>query len=218
MNDVLPRAVIFDWDNTLLDSWGAIADAMNATLAHFRRPLWTLQEVKAECTRSARESFPEWFGDRWQEASDVFYGQFKQSPLKNLSPLNGSVELLQWLSQNDIPAVIVSNKNGDFLRREAEFLGWKPYLAAIVGATDAPRDKPAREHADHALQLAGLKAGPDVWFAGDSEPDIACARNAGCTPVLIGHANMAQKLGVDMFFADCAALLALLRQRHRARA
>ena len=32
-----PRAILFDWDNTLADNWTAITTAMNATLAAMDR-------------------------------------------------------------------------------------------------------------------------------------------------------------------------------------
>ena len=207
---VLPKAVIFDWDNTLVDSWGAIAEAINVTRAHFGEEVWPLEEVKAKCTRSAREIFPDWFGDRWQEASDIFYARFSAVQMENLSPMNGSADLLAWLDTKQIPLLVVSNKNGSYLRHEAEALGWNRYFSAIVGATDAVRDKPAREHADHALRLAGLEAGADIWFVGDSEADVTCARNAECTPVFIGKRADADKFGVQMVAADCRELLGML--------
>ena len=80
---------------------------------------------------------------------------------------------------------VVSNKTGRFLRAEAESLGWTPLFHRLVGATDAPRDKPARDPVDLALAESGLVAGPDVWFVGDTDIDLLCAVTAGCTPVLI---------------------------------
>jgi phosphoglycolate phosphatase len=216
MNSLLPRAVIFDWDNTLVDSWAAIADAINETLKHFGMPVWSIDEVKNNCTRSARESFPDWFGDRWEEATEVFYARFKKVQMQNLSPMKSAGDLLAFLSKQGIPCMIVSNKNGSYLREEVQALGWNSYFSAIVGATDAPRDKPAREHADHALKLAGIESGNDVWFIGDSELDIVCARNADCTPVLLGHKDSAMKWDVDRYFTDCADLLALLCRNQRA--
>jgi phosphoglycolate phosphatase len=202
----LPRAVIIDWDNTLVDSWGAIADAMNTVRAHFGQLPWSLAEVMTQCTRSARDSFPTWYGDRWQEASDVFYKRFSDVQMANLKPLHGAADLLGWLKDHGIPIFVVSNKNGEFLRREVTALGWEHYFASIVGATDAGRDKPAREAVDYALKDSGIGADMSLWFVGDSETDILCARNAGCTPVLIGAAETAEKLSVDLVFTDCKAL------------
>jgi phosphoglycolate phosphatase len=212
----LPRAVIFDWDNTLVDSWGAIADAINVTRTHFGLASWTMDEAKANCSRSARESFPDWFGDRWQEASDIFYARFSAVQMSCLNPLKGSAALLKWLLDVQIPSFVVSNKDGEFLRRESDALGWNNYFVGIVGATDALRDKPDREHADHALRLGGLHAGKDIWFVGDSDADMACARNSNCTPIYIGTRQNADKLGVEYSFVDCEELLSLLTKAHRA--
>jgi len=210
----LPRAVIFDWDNTLVDSWGAISEAINYTRARYGLPTWNREEILANCTRSARESFPEWFGDKWQDAWKEYYDTFVQVRQRmGITKANGATELLAWLREKKIPAVVVSNKSGEYLRQEAAHLDWTQYFAALVGAHDAPFDKPAREHADRALDLAGIEAGKDIWFIGDSETDVACARNADCTPVLIGSRQEAERLGVEMFFADCEAVLNWLKER-----
>ncbi len=211
--EVLPRAVIFDWDNTLVDSWGAISEAINHTRAKFGLQTWTREEILRNCMRSARQSFPDWFGERWQEAWTEYYAYFAQVRQRmGILKAHGATELLIWLTEKEIPAVVVSNKSGQYLRIEAEQLGWSKYFAALVGAHDAPVDKPAREHADCALIQVGIDAGPDVLFIGDSEIDVACARNAGCTPVLIGLAEDAKAHNVDLYFSDCMGVLEWLRR------
>ena len=125
-------------------------------------------------------------------------------------PLRGATDLLAWLKKNDIPALVVSNKSGPHLRQEAKENGWDKYFISIVGAHDAARDKPAREHADMALRQAGLESGPDILFVGDSESDILCARNTGCTPFLIGTSDFAEKHGVHLYANDCRELLEML--------
>jgi phosphoglycolate phosphatase len=213
-NALFPSAMVFDWDNTLVDSWGAIGEAMNLTRVKFGLSQWTMKEIMANCTRAARESFPEWFGPDWKRAYDFYYQGFDEVRKKRtLNALPGAPELLNWLDEAQVPSFVVSNKRGDYLRVEAEKLGWQKHFVAIVGAQDAPRDKPAREHVDHALAKGGLTADASVWFVGDSETDVLCARNAGCTPVLIGHTDMARTLKVDVVFADCAGLQKLLYNR-----
>jgi phosphoglycolate phosphatase len=214
MNNLFPRAVIFDWDNTLIDSWQAIADAMNYTLAHFGRSVWSMADVKMNCVRSARDSFPEWFPGKVDEAIQVFYARFAEVQMQGLSPLPGVAELVQWLHDQKIPTFVVSNKNGHYLREEAKALRWDHLFVKLAGATDAPRDKPAREHVDFALAQSGLSADATVWFVGDSETDMQCARNAGCTPVLIGDADLAARLGVEFVFSDCQALLTMLKDQY----
>ncbi len=78
---------------------------------------------------------------------------------------------------------VVSNKRGEYLRREADHLGWTGHFRALAGAGDAARDKPAIEHVK--LALGDLACGADVWLVGDADIDLKCATNAGCTPVLM---------------------------------
>lgn len=211
----LPRAVIFDWDNTLVDSWPAIAEAINSTRAAFGLDVWTVAEVSARCTRSARESFPEWFGEDWKKAYDFYYRGFDEvRKRRDIQALPGAHDLLRWLKTRSIPAFVVSNKRGDYLRLEAERLQWQGFFISVVGAQDAARDKPAREHVDHALSAGGLAADASVWFIGDSETDVRCARNAGCTPVLIGRPEDAGRLGVELTFSDCQTLHKLLNYQY----
>lgn len=211
MTGVFPRAIIFDWDNTLVDSWDAIAEAINAARAHFGLPTWNRAEILIHCTRSARESFPEWFGEKWPDAWGYYYATFdKVRQRLGIREAAGVTDLLRWLKENGIPAMVVSNKSGTYLRQEVGQLGWNGYFAAIVGAHDAAVDKPAREHVDKALSVAGVAAGPGLWLVGDSEIDMLCARNAECTPVLIGARDKAEKLGVAIDFPDCKMLLAHL--------
>ncbi len=68
----LPRAVLFDWDNTLIDSWVTIHEAMNAALAAMEHEAWTIDQTRERVRRSLREVFPEMFGDRWEEARQAF--------------------------------------------------------------------------------------------------------------------------------------------------
>jgi len=94
----LPRAIIFDWDNTLVDSWGAISEAINFVRARYGLQTWNHDEILENCTRSARESFPEWFGDAWQTAWTEYYDYFmKVRERTGISKAYGATEFLVFL-------------------------------------------------------------------------------------------------------------------------
>jgi phosphoglycolate phosphatase len=180
-----PQAIIFDWDNTLIDSWYAILDAQNHTLTTFGLEPWTLEETRERVRGSMRDSFPALFGARWREAGEVFYRRFTERHMQTLQPLPGAAALLEELHGNGLYLAIVSNKKGDYLRKEAAHLGWDRFFGRIVGAFDAPRDKPAVDPVHLALAGSGIQPGNAVWFAGDADIDLECALNAGCVPVLL---------------------------------
>jgi phosphoglycolate phosphatase len=184
-NLVKPRAVLLDWDNTLIDSWLAIHDAQNHTLTHFNLPPWTMEETRRRVRGSMRDSYPALFGDRWREAGEIFYARFSAKHKETLAPLPGAAQLLEDLYEAGVYLAIVSNKKGSYLREEVAHLGWQRFFGRIVGAFDAKRDKPASEPVHMALDGSGIGCGRDVWLAGDADIDLECAANAGVVPVLV---------------------------------
>ena len=183
-----PRAIIFDWDNTLVESWQCIQVAINATLKAMGHDEWDADEVRRRVALSLRDSFPEMFGERWTEARDIFYETFASIHLDYLTPVVGAREMLESLAQLGLRLAVVSNKNGVFLRDEAHKLGWDSLFDRLVGATDAVNDKPAAAPVLMALGESGIVPGEQVWIVGDSPVDMECAINTGCVPVLLRSA------------------------------
>lgn len=209
-----PRAIIFDWDNTLVDSWGTIHDALNFLMAAMDKPLWTIDETRERVRLSLRDAFPGIFGDRWEEARRIYMERFQAIHLARLTPLPGREAMLRVLAADGHYMGIVSNKTGPVLRNEAEHLGWTPLFGAIVGAGDAHTDKPHCAPVELALQPGGIAPGPDVWFVGDTAVDMECALAAGCVPVLLGTAEPAGEFAQFppvLTVADDAALFRVLR-------
>ena len=209
----MPEAVLFDWDNTLVDTWPVIHESMNTTLAAMGHPEWTMEETRTRVRRSMREAFPEMFGDRWEEARDIFYGRFDAIHLERLETCPGAEALIEALHGRGVYLGVVSNKMGHNLRKEAAHLGWERYFQRLVGASDAERDKPDIAPVELALSSGSISRGAAVWFVGDTAIDLECAYNAGCTGVLIRE----EPPGADEFgvhapvahFESCAALCEL---------
>jgi len=180
-----PSAIIFDWDDTLIDNWQAIHAGLNATMDAMGHERWSFEKTKSNVRRSMRDSFPELFGDRWEEAADVFLKSIQQNHLETIKVLDGVPDMLNSLRDLDIILGVVSNKNGILLREEAEFLRWEAYFHAIVGANDAEKDKP--DPAPIYLSLENSQLNPDetIWYVGDAPSDLECAHRAGVLPVLM---------------------------------
>ena len=190
-----PEAIIFDWDDTLADNWQSIHGALNAALKAMNQETWSLKKTKSNVRRSLRESFPEMFGDQWEDAADVFYKHIHLTHLETLKPLYFANELLEQLMKSETILGIVSNKTGDLLRAECEHLGWNDHFNNVIGASDAQKDKPAADPLFLCLEGLSIKPGKDTWYVGDAPTDLECAINAGVTGVLIKNSFITTDYG-----------------------
>ena len=212
-----PRAILWDWDNTLVDGWRAITAASNVAFAAFGLPTWTETETRARAVGSIRDTFPKLFGPDWERARALFFEAFDSLHLDWLRSMPGAEAALvvaaAW------PQGIVSNKTGHYLRREVAHLRWESRFGALVGAGDASADKPHPAPIWHALTMIGMRPDPTIWYVGDTGSDMRAARAAGCTAVLLGDAS--HEGGIeglrtrgsepDLHYADASALAARLR-------
>ena len=181
-----PAAVLFDWDNTLVDTWKTIFYAINKTLVVFGLEAWGEDFALSNIQHSGREAFPKLFGDKAKEAQKFFYKIIEEDHLRGLNPMPDAEALLQLLTEKGIPLGVVSNKSSNFLRKEASHLGWEGYFSVLVGAGDALRDKPAADPLLLALQTLKIPASAEVWMVGDAPVDWDCAKAAGCQAIAIG--------------------------------
>lgn len=212
-----PRAILFDWDNTLVDNWGAIHASINRTLTAMGHQPWTLEETRIKVARSLRDSFPILFGDRWKEARKIFYDSFEAVHLDVLKPLPGAADMLAALKDRGLYLAVVSNKTGRYLRSESDRLGWSKFFSRLVGATDASADKPAVEPVELALDGSGIARSGEVWFVGDGAIDMECAINAQLTPIFFGQKNTLPMHAPQPAWVcpDCDSVLDLVTGRSR---
>lgn len=183
----MPAAILFDWDNTLVDTWPVIHEALRQTFIDMNHEPWSLQETKEKVHRSMRDYFPELFGSEWEEAAEIYMQYFRSMHLEKLTPLPEAEEVLKLLNSKDIFLAVVSNKTNINLRKEVKHIGWEKYFKRIVGAKDAPKDKPHPDPVHVALDGTDVKINEHLWFVGDSITDMECAYNVGCTPVFFGN-------------------------------
>jgi phosphoglycolate phosphatase len=195
MNLAKPQAVIFDWDNTLVDSWKKMYLVINETFKEMGLPLWDMETIKKNIKYSFADAGVKLFGERVHEAKKLYYFHYTQTFADvNCEPLPETVNLLDTLKKNNIYTAIVSNKTGDLLRKEVKTLNWEGYFQAVVGSKDAEFDKPKPHPVYFALQNKFTPLKDKVWFVGDSSVDVECAINSGCVPLLYGDKEAAQDL------------------------
>ena len=180
-----PSAIIYDWDNTIVDTWPVIIRAMNATLMAMGHSSWNDEEAKKRIRKSLRTSFPALFGPSWAKARGIFYEHIRENHLSQLKILHGAEKLINGVSVMGIPQFVLSNKVDSILQSEVQYLGWQRFFSRVVGAEVAPNDKPHTDAVRYTLSGTGIGVSSDVWFVGDTAIDMECAFNSGLFGVAV---------------------------------
>jgi phosphoglycolate phosphatase len=184
-----PQAILFDWDNTLVDTKPAIDLAIKTMFDKMNLDLSSFDRNHPNNFLSAKDSLPIIFGSRWEEASQIYRETYKKHQFDNINLLKNAKEVLDLLRKNDIYISVVSNKLGKTLRDEVNHFRLGDYFTKIIGSLDAKEDKPSKEPVLAALADSNIEPNQDVWFLGDSEVDMLCAINSGCKPVFLGESK-----------------------------
>ncbi len=207
----IPTAVLFDWDNTLVDTWPLIHGGMRVVFEKRGLAPWTLKETKERCHESAREGLPKLFPDDWQSAMDDFYGYIQARHLDDLVLLPFANEVIKCLTARGIPLGLVSNKNKQLLVKEVMHLGFSEYFGTVVGSADAVRDKPDPAPVQLALEQLGTKPSMDVWLIGDTPVDWKSAKAASIRAIGVGAEKIPEGIETpDVMFSDLEPIYNML--------
>ena len=189
------RAVLFDFDGTLADSYAAITASVNHVLATLGRPPLPQERIRTMVGHGLQHLMHDIAPDRDPDELARVYRAHHPSvmvPLTRLLP--GVADTLHELARRGVKMGICSNKPARFTRELAERLGLGEALTVALGPEDVAAPKPAPDMIWAAL--GKLAVGPDeAIYVGDMTVDIETGKAAGVpTYVLATGSNDAATL------------------------
>lgn len=170
-----PRALLFDLDGTLQDTYSIHYQAFRAAFAHFGR------DLNEQDYQSAYS--PNWLltyqtlnlpPEDWEEADKVWIAE--ASKLRP-EPFPGVIETLRSLSESFNLGLVTSGSKERVLRELGEN-GLGAFFPVVVTGGDVPNPKPAPDGILMALTRLGVQP-QDCAYIGDTALDYETARNAG---------------------------------------
>lgn len=183
------KAVIFDLDGTLLDTVDDLRESLNAGLEKYGYPKRTRQEtidalgngaahlvnslIPGGAENPDAEKVLEFHRTYYPENCDVF-----------TKPFAGIVELLKSLSNNGYKLAVASNKPDNATKRLIDHYFGELICVAVGERQPDLRRKPAPDMALLAMKELGSTPEECVYI-GDSEVDIATAKNAGMKSISV---------------------------------
>lgn len=174
--------MVFDLDGTLINSLGDIANALNARLELLGLPQRSLSELRYMvgegfprlCERAIGETAPE-LVPRLIELARAHY---RTRLVEASHPYAGIRELIDYLTETDIPLCVLSNKPHPLTVRVVNILWPEQPFRLVFGHGTRFERKP---DPGQLLQIcADLGVAPQqTWMVGDTPTDILTAQAAG---------------------------------------
>lgn len=179
------RAALFDLDGTLVDSLPTIAEATVEAFGRHGHRVTADQIVPRigppmeVLAREVTGAGPDESQAMYQTYQDLYYGTY----IQRTPPHDGARALVDALHTAGVALGIVTNKNEYGGRLMVQVQRWEDRFGSVVGRDTAPHYKPHPAPALHALRELGV-APSEAAFVGDTEADMACARDAGMKYVI----------------------------------
>lgn len=206
---MLPRAIFFDMDDTLLDgvtamtaSWESVChdyaprlgcdpDALRKAIRHHATEFWkdeaavghwrvNLDEARTILVTNALAA------EGWDTslARDIAY-EYAGRHSECLQPFDDAEETLTGLRKAGYRLAMITNGHGVPQRAKIDRHGLARHMDAIVIEGEFGKGKPEREVFEHALAATGARP-QEAWHVGDNlYADIGGAQSAGIHAVWI---------------------------------
>jgi phosphoglycolate phosphatase len=210
------RAVLFDLDGTLVDSYSALADAVN-----FARRRFGLCDLSEETIRDFVGEGLERLLRRAFDAEEVpagateaFEARYDEICCEQSRVLADVESTLSALSGIGVAMAVCTNKPTSFSRKILEFLHLAPFFCAIVGPDTAGARKPAPQHVLRTLEATNCSR-DEALFVGDMPIDVQAAHNSGIDAAVVATGSSSpfalRAAGPDHYLDRLADLVQIVR-------
>lgn len=217
------QLVVFDWDGTLMDSTGAIAESIRLAAADLGLPVPEPRLAShviglglADALRMAVPSLTEAQLPDYLARYRVWFTQLA----RDLRPFDGAAELLVELRALGVPVAVATGKSRQGLEQGLDQTGWRPYFTVTRCANEG-RPKPDPWMLLDVCQSVGV-APQDTVMIGDTSHDLLMAQAAGTWSIAVSYGaqplDELQRAGAHGYCDSLASMRELLLPRLASRA
>ncbi len=202
------KLFVFDLDGTLLNTLDDLTDSVNAALAALKLPLRTSAEIRHMVGNGIAVTLLRAMGNgneqKLEMAKEYQQRYYNAHCNDKTVPYDGVKWTLARLRDMGYTIVVYTNKANDIAQAvcDKQLEGLVDY---VIGTTTHGHTKPSADRLLSLMHTLGVSS-QECLYCGDSDVDIATARNADikCICATWGYQDRAYLVSCGgAFFADC---------------
>lgn len=209
-DEIMKRALyVFDLDGTILDTLTDLTNSVNFVLSKYGESPLSAREVADRTGNGVRvlvqKSLPaDVDSETFKKAFADFSAHYMQHCADNTRAYDGIKDVLQKIREQGAKCAVVSNKTDGAVQLLAKkhFDGLFDF---VTGQKDGVRPKPYPDAVELVLDALGV-CKSDALYIGDSEVDVATAKNVGmdclCVDWGFRDENRLKKSGAERIISD----------------
>ncbi len=183
------RMIVFDWDGTLADSASHIVACVQGAAADIgwepRDAAVVRNIIGLGMVEACEVLYPEYTRQDYQRLADAYRRRFFAVPSGPSQLFEGAMEVLESLSREGYLLAIATGKSRAGLRRALRETGLGEFVT-VTRCADETASKPHPQMLFELMEEMDVTPGCTV-MVGDTEYDMAMARNAGVAAVGVGY-------------------------------
>lgn len=209
----MKKAVLFDVDGTLIDSWDFIFGAVKHALQKHGHDISEEVLVSAMGGRPLLDYYKFLLPKAdWEEIAKS-HSDYQQDKFDLGKPFPGVAKILKKLKSQGLLIAAISNRTRISLKTTLDRAEFSRFFDIVVSADDVKNPKPHPEHVQAAL--AFLKVEPDHSFmVGDTDHDILAGKNAGVKTIGVTYGFFGKSIkdhNPDFVVDDLEEILTILK-------
>ena len=173
------KAILFDMNGVLTDSFNPWWAAFNETLERFGKKKISKREYREKYWGPDEKSILEKFG-LGDDALDYLKSRYL-SHIKEVRIFPETKKILKSLNKK-FKLALVSNTTSELVHKTLEYFDLKKYFDVIVTVDDVKKGKPGPEMIIKACESLDVDR-RDVIIVGDTMNDVLAGKSAGCVVV-----------------------------------
>lgn len=180
----MKKAIIWDLDGTLFDSYGVIVESIFLTFQENGIPM-SLEEIRRHAINFSIKSLFAGTAGKWGVSSEELhsrYSKISSDKYLEIKPMQNAMETLLILAEQGIEHYVFTHR-GKTTLPVLENLGMTGFFKEILTSQSGFARKPDPEGIMYLLKKYELDP-KNTCYVGDRSLDMECAKNAGIPGVL----------------------------------